>query len=210
MANITRQLARPSGLFARWLLGLLWNRRNTALNDAAFSLVFAQAPRRILEVGFGGGYLLQRLLGQPAVEFIAGIDHSLAMVKFSYQHLFRHIQAGKLQLALASADAIPWAKNCFDCIVSVNSIFYWADPIRAIDEFSRILIPGGRLVLVYTCSQDLRNRPFDIRSLGLHDPLTLENWLNTAGFNQVKFDQKQDRHRHFWCIQAESGGKKCL
>jgi SAM-dependent methyltransferase len=210
IANLTKQLARPSGWLARWSLARLWNRRNSALNDAAFTLVTAQPFCRVLEVGFGGGYLLQKLLEQavqPPLMQAAGIDHSLEMLRFTRQRLYHYVLSGKLRLALASAEAIPWENVSLDCIVSVNSIFYWNDPIRAFQEFSRLLSPYGRLVLVYTCSQDLRRRPLDSRSLGLHDPDQLRDWLMAAGFSRIAVDQGQDQHRHFWCIQAERGEK---
>ena len=37
---------------------------------------------RVLELGFGGGYLLNKLLKNPEVEFVAGVDVSPEMVEF--------------------------------------------------------------------------------------------------------------------------------
>jgi arsenite methyltransferase len=204
-AFLSKQLARPSGALARWFLGRLWNRRNSALNDAAFSLLAPVLPARILEVGFGGGYLLHRILTASGQSKSAGIDHSPEMVRLCQKQFSQPIQSGQLALALASAEAIPWATRSFDCLVSVNSIFYWSDPIRAVSEFARVLTPGGRLVLVYTCSEDIQNRPFDSRALHLNKPDQLAAWLAAAGFTQANTQLAQDRYRRFWCLQATRG-----
>ena len=58
---LARQLACPTGVFGRWVLGPLWNRRNAVLNDAAFAALAPEPADRVLDVGFGGGYLLERL-----------------------------------------------------------------------------------------------------------------------------------------------------
>ena len=72
------QLADPGGP-AGILLAPLWNRRNAALNDAAFDALALAADDRVLEVGFGGGYLLGRMAGRVSQGFVAGADVSAAM-----------------------------------------------------------------------------------------------------------------------------------
>lgn len=60
---MARQLGHPSGLVGRLILGPLWNRRNAALNDVAFDHLALRPHDRVLEVGFGGGYLIGRIVG---------------------------------------------------------------------------------------------------------------------------------------------------
>jgi arsenite methyltransferase len=209
MPFLTQQLAHPSGVLARWFLANLWNRRNAALNDAAFSLVTHPPASRVLEVGFGGGYLLKRILtemhtGSPV--FTAGIDHSLEMVKYCRWRFRQQAQLKRLFLAVATSNHLPWPAICFDCVVSVNSLFYWTDPVGAFSEFSRVLSPQGRLVLIYTCADDLQNRPFDSRNLNFHEPEQVQKWLCLSGFSAVEITQGQDRFRRFWCILGTKVG----
>lgn len=204
---LTRQLARPSVPLLCQVLGMVWNRRNHALNDVAFTQVMSTTPDRVLEIGIGGGYLLQRLLTVNNIsrpESIFGVDHSIAMVSLCRKRLRQDLFAHKLSLAIATVDAIPCRPKTFDCVVSVNSIFYWTEPQDAFSEIARILAPGGRLVLVFTCAEDLRNPALDRKALGLHDPEQIRNWLVAAGFFSLLIQQHQDPHRHFLSIQAEN------
>lgn len=59
---IAQQLGRPSGIVGKFILGPVWNKRNLALNDVAFDNLALSLHDRVLEVGFGGGYLLGRVL----------------------------------------------------------------------------------------------------------------------------------------------------
>jgi len=65
MLNISRiiasQLGKPSGIFANFA-GLIWNRRNATLNNTVFDLLALRPTDRVLEIGFGGGYLLNRMM----------------------------------------------------------------------------------------------------------------------------------------------------
>jgi tRNA G46 methylase TrmB len=76
---MARQLARPSGLFGRLFLAPLWNRRNSALNDIAFDQLVVRTDDRVIEIGFGGGYLLDRIAQVATDGFLAGVDASQTM-----------------------------------------------------------------------------------------------------------------------------------
>ena len=59
-AFLANQLGFPSGWFGRFLLRLL-NRNNAVMNDLVLQEIELQAGDRVLEIGFGGGNLIQNL-----------------------------------------------------------------------------------------------------------------------------------------------------
>ena len=78
------QLGRPSGVWGL-VLAPIWNKRNAALNDVAFQALALSPQDRVLEVGFGGGYLLGRMAQVVTAGFLAGVDVSPSMVASSGQ-----------------------------------------------------------------------------------------------------------------------------
>jgi hypothetical protein len=61
---IARQLSHPSG-FMGWVVGKLMNRHNALANEFAVRQLTVQPKDRILEIGFGGGLMIPRLLDMP-------------------------------------------------------------------------------------------------------------------------------------------------
>jgi ubiquinone/menaquinone biosynthesis C-methylase UbiE len=102
------------------------------------------APRRILDVGCGTGYLLGRLAARaPRAEVLAGIDAAPAMIEVARDAAADH----RLRFVAGTAERLPWPTATFDLVVSTTSFDHWADQRTGLAECSRVLAPGGCLVL---------------------------------------------------------------
>jgi len=102
------------------------------------------APRRVLDVGCGTGYLLRLLAGRcPQATELAGIDPAPSMIKAAEQ------AAGgrRLRFTVGAAEALPYPDAAFDLVVSTTSFDHWADQRAGLGECARVLAPGGHLVL---------------------------------------------------------------
>ena len=94
---IACQLGHPSKIFGGFI-SRLWNKRNAALNDAAFDSLALQPDDRVLDVGFGGGYLLDRMSSVITAGFLAGVDVSQAMVSFCEKRYRILVKDGRLEI----------------------------------------------------------------------------------------------------------------
>lgn len=101
-----------------------------------------------LELGFGGGQLIQMAL-RSAVR-AAGIDHSTDMLAIASELNADAIAAGRLELVQGDVGQLPWDDATFTCAAAVNMWFFVEDPDRTLRELLRVLRPGGRLVIVTT------------------------------------------------------------
>ena len=196
---LAQQLSHPSGLVGRLVMGRLWNQRNIALNDAAFEHLALTPDDRVLEVGFGGGYLLGRMAGIIRHGLLAGVDASPAMVGFCERRYQPLVRQGKLELRCAYAEALPYSSGYFTKACSVNSIFYWQDAPQAISELWRVLAEGGVLVLCFTCKQALEDKAFTRHGLALYEADEVQWMMEAAGFQQMHLLWAADRHREFMC-----------
>jgi ubiquinone/menaquinone biosynthesis C-methylase UbiE len=200
---LAQQLSHPSGIIGRWFLGPLWNRRNRALNDVSLAQLALQANDRVLEVGFGGGYLLGRMAALVTDGFIGGVDVSATMVEQCRTRYRTLIQAGKMDLKVGTADRLPYPDGYFTKAVSVNSIFYWPDAAQAIRELNRVLQADGRLVLCFTSKDSLQQKNFARHGLTLCDGDDVQRWLEETDFREINVTRHADRHRSFWCVTAQ-------
>ena len=200
--TLARQLGHPSGILGRLVLGPLWNRRNAALNDLAFDRLSVEPDDRVLDVGFGGGYLLRRIAAATSRGLAAGADASPAMVAFASRRLRPALDEGRVELVRAAAEALPFPDGHFTKACSVNSLFYWREPRAAFSEIARVLRAGGAFVLVFTDRASLAGKAFAREGLSLYDADDARPLLEGAGFRVLGVEDARDRHRRFWCLVA--------
>jgi ubiquinone/menaquinone biosynthesis C-methylase UbiE len=199
---LARQLARPGSILGPLLLAPLWNRRNAALNDAAFQAMGLKPTDRVLEVGFGGGYLIRRISVEVKTGLVAGVDMSEAMLAFVERKQRRLMAKGQLILKCAPAENLPFPDESFSQICSVNAVFYWRDPEQAFQEMGRVARTGARLTLCFTDKESLARRGFSRYGLSLLSAEDIQAMTERTGFRTEHFEKLSDQHRQFWRLTA--------
>ena len=102
-----------------------------------------RARGRVLEVAIGTGLNLPHY---PADATITGIELSPAMLAIARQ---RAADLGReADLREGDAEHLPFADASFDTVVCALSLCSIPDPATAIGEMKRVLVPGGRLLLL--------------------------------------------------------------
>jgi ubiquinone/menaquinone biosynthesis C-methylase UbiE len=172
------------------------------LNEVALERLALPPDGRVLEVGFGGGYLLGRMAGIVTDGSLAGVDASPAMVRFCSRRFRPLIAAGKIELKCAKAESLPYPSGGFARACSVNSIFYWEDAPRAFSEMWRVLEANGLLVICFTCRTSLETRGFSRHGLALYDAEDVSRMMEAAGFDEILVTRASDKHREFWCMSG--------
>jgi ubiquinone/menaquinone biosynthesis C-methylase UbiE len=102
------------------------------------------APRCVLDVGCGTGYLLRLLARRwPQATELAGIDAAPSMIEAAE----RAADDQRLRFTTGTAEQLPYPDDSFDVIVSTTSFDHWSDQQAGLFECARVLAPGGHLVL---------------------------------------------------------------
>jgi len=136
------QFRRPSGMLGR-LVGRYMARKNQQRNTWTIELLDVQPIDRILELGLGPGWAIERISQLVTSGFVAGIDHSDVMVRQASQRNAAAVREGRVRLHQGSADEIPYPDKTFDKAFAVNVHMFWHDPIATLEEIRRVLKPGG-------------------------------------------------------------------
>lgn len=105
-------------------------------------------PSVILDAPCGTGELLRWLLPQAPQTRIVGIDGSAAMLSIARQ---KWVGEPRASFQHALADALPFGDRTFDWVLCCSSLHYFKQPVRVLGEFSRVLKPTGRLLLLDWC-----------------------------------------------------------
>jgi len=105
-----------------------------------YRMLEALEPKTVLEVGGGQGELaawMQQELGAR----VTFLDQSERMVELTLARGVPDAQVG-------DAQELPFAAESFDAVVAAWMLYHVQSPDLALEEMSRVLIPGGRLVAV--------------------------------------------------------------
>jgi ubiquinone/menaquinone biosynthesis C-methylase UbiE len=116
-----------------------------AVEDALLSLIPAGPDGRLLDIGTGTGRVLELLA--PRVRQALGIDASKAMLALARSRLsgpnFTHCA-----VRLADMYRLPLLDRSFDIVVLQMVLHHAEDPAGAVLEATRVLAPGGRLLVI--------------------------------------------------------------
>jgi ArsR family transcriptional regulator len=118
---------------------------DVAVEAAVLDALGPKPVRDLVDLGTGTGRMLQLLA--PYASRAVGLDASHAMLSVARANLER---AGVTQIELRQGDiyAPPFPRNAFDLVIIHQVLHYLDDPARAIREASRLVAPGGRLLVV--------------------------------------------------------------
>lgn len=183
-AFLAKQLGYPSGIFGRLLMKLL-NKGNATMNDFTFQQLDLQSKDTVLEIGFGGGYLLEKIINSQIPSRIAGIDPQIDVIEMASKKFSPAINKGHLELKEAIGESLPYEHNTFTKICTVNTIYFWSNPQKVLEECERLLQPQGKLIICYNSPEFLAQTKLTQHGFTTYQPQDLESLMVSAGFVDV-------------------------
>lgn len=200
-AFFSRQLAKPAGLFGRLFTARWLEKANAGMNALTLDSLALAPGDRLLELGFGSGYLLEKVLSHRRCDFAAGVDLSPEMVDRVCARLRAYIDAGKAQVRHGDIEAIPFADGEFSKLCTVNTLYFWRDPQRALAECRRVLKAGGQLALCFNAKSEMLKWPGHVHGFTLYELAEIEALLIAAGFSQIETASGDDPGQgRFHCL----------
>ena len=140
------QHGHPRGIVGR-LLGEQMVRQHMTETTWTISLLDLRPEDQILELGFGAGKAIELVAARTTNGHVSGVDLSQEMVHAASRRNARAIKSGQVALRHGDLTTLPFADNQFDKIFSIQTLYFWPDPPRALAEIFRVLKPGGALIV---------------------------------------------------------------
>jgi arsenite methyltransferase len=203
---IARQLGRPSGWFGRYVMGRFLNRKTAAHNEVVRQELAVAPEDRVLEVGFGGAALLERLSAEVSHGHVVGVEISDEMLALGRKRLRGPIAAGRVVLRRGSVEALPCGDGEFDKACTVNTTYFWPDLAAGLSELRRVLRPGGRLVVGFVSPDDIVRDGLHRHGFARHSTEELTIALRVASFSVGQLRSGSDSRGTFYVLAAERAG----
>ena len=146
---VSSQFKNPRG-FGGVIISIIQNVLNRAMYNNTAALVRLEPNARVLDIGYGNGYLLQKLYKKQVVD-LYGIDISDAAKKMATKKNKKASKANRLHLSVGDCCNLPYAESSFDAVTSINTIYFWNDTVKGLSEIRRTLKNGKSFYnIVYT------------------------------------------------------------
>ena len=139
--------AKPTGKAGADMLRYM-NEEHSDLTLWALDLLDYDNKDRVLDVGCGGGATLRLLRERIPDGHLTGVDYSDVSVTLSRELNADLIATGKMEIVAGSVTNLPFENDSFNKIVTVESFYFWPDPVECLSEVQRVLIPKGVFLLV--------------------------------------------------------------
>ena len=157
------------------------------MRDAAIAKVGLTETAVVADIGTGTGFVLQGLVHKAAQ--LVGFDESQNMLNVAERNLANH---PNITLRLAEGQSLPANDNSFDAVFANMYLHHVPQPEQAIQEMTRILKPGGKLIITDLDSHDqawMQEAMAD-RWLGFKRK-DVQKWYEGAGLTAVDIDCAQ-------------------
>lgn len=208
MAYMLRQVRKPTKWVGRLIVSIM-NRSHSGMTDWALEKCTIETHFTILDVGCGGGRTIQKLARLASAGKVYGIDYSEGSVATSKATNALAIEAGKVEIWHGSVSQLPYDESMFDVVTAFETIYYWPDLIKDMQQVLHVLKPGGTAAVVVESHKksrfDTLERPvMRLMKTAYLDSEEYQALFADAGFTDIQvFEEKS----HGWlCVT----GKKSM
>lgn len=185
LMGIAAQLRKPAGEYAL-RTGEMMNVGNALINGYAIAATDPMQGDHILEIGMGNGYFVRDLLAKASDISYTGLDYSPEMVNAA--RLINKDIGDEVSFVCGSATRMPFEDACFNKIFTVNTLYFWDDRQKVINEIKRVLQPGGVLIIAIRPGDEMKHYPMTKWGFKMYTEETLRAFLDSQGFSNIELN----------------------
>ena len=198
------QARKPSGIFGKIVMSFVFDKGNSFLNGFTNEVMSIRPDERILDIGCGTGKLVKVMSDQITSGQIDGIDFSGAMVSIARKRNKKNISTGKVKILEGDFNTLSFPNNFYDKICTVNTLYFWSEPMATAQKAADILKPGGKFVVAFEDIEQLEKRNLNRDVFSFYKADDVKNLLAESGFSGDSGTVSRTKGiRKFHCVVAE-------
>ncbi len=138
----------------------------------------------VLDIGCGPGAAVRAAATVVTAGKAVGTDRSPAMVEIASK---RSEHLPNAEFAVGAAEDLPFPDDAFTVAWTAHAFHHWEHQEQGLLEAQRVLVPGGRLIILET-------RTNGEHGLSLDRALDLSRELERLGFVEPTIDRRKDNY----------------
>lgn len=199
--QLGRQLSEPQG-FCGLIVAKLMNIGNKLMYTYAYESAAFKTNDSVLEIGFGNGAFIKDIAQKITPGAYTGVDISDTMLKEAQRRNSSLINLGKVDLKKANAEQLPFPKNSFNKVFTVNTIYFWENPSQVMEEVKRVLLPGGSLVVALATKEVMQGSEHVKERFKLYELQDVEHLFKAAGFTAISSTYRKLKVEDALCVKG--------
>ncbi len=185
---VAAQLRKPIGEFGLKIASKM-NETNHFMNLATLEHLDIKPEEELLEIGMGNGYFLKDIFAKANNVKYTGCDFSSTMIEEASLLNKQFVENGQAQFIECTSHSLPFKDNFFDKIFTINTLYFWENPLMDLKEIVRVLKVDGEFSIVIRPKFIMETLPFTPFGFTLYNKLDLEKLLIEAGLKNISFSE---------------------
>ena len=187
---LAHNLANPQGEKGIEI-GEMMNATNISMTLESIKTLVIDDSQHILEIGHGNAGHLKSIMSLAKNLRYTGIDISETM----------HNEARKLNkefenqadFVLYEGRKLPFQDGTFNKIFTVNTVYFWENPVEFLNEIYRVLKDDGTFVLTFGQRDFMEKLPFTEYDFTLYNNNEMEELVSKSYFKRMKTSEKEEQ-----------------
>ena len=187
---IAQNLANPQGEKGIEI-GEMMNATNIGMTLESINTLLIEDDEHILEIGHGNADHVKRILNKATNIQYTGIDISETMHQEAIR-LNKQFE-NQVNFVLYEGKKLPFEDKTFDKIFTVNTVYFWKQPIEYLNEIYRVMKDKGTFVLTFGQREFMEKLPFTQFDFKLYSNSEMEETVSKSHFKRMKISEREEQ-----------------
>ena len=183
--ELGRQLKKPTGETGLVVAGNM-NIANEQIYDFVLSQISISDNSTVLEIGCGNGKFISKFFDSNSTIHLTVVDYSDVMCNEAKALNKEFINNNKLLVQCEDAIEMSSSDEFFDMVVTINTVYFWEQKEKQLNEIKRVMKKGGLFVIGYRPKSVMKDFPSTQEVFNLYEPEDLESLMKQNGFEIIK------------------------
>lgn len=193
LKNIANQLSKPDGE-AGIQMGEMMNATNITMTTDCIDQLDLKSNASVLEIGHGNCGHLNYFLSQAKDLKYTGLEISTLMSDEA-KKINKSLLNQNIKFLVYDGEKLPFENAQFDSLFTVNTIYFWKNPVSFLQEIFRVLKPNGKLLITLADKTFMKILPFTQYIFTLYSIDEVEKMAQKAGFQLANVKENTDEVR---------------
>jgi ubiquinone/menaquinone biosynthesis C-methylase UbiE len=187
---VAKNLANPQGEKGIEI-GEMMNATNIGMTLESIKTLLIEDNEQILEIGHGNADHVKSILNKATNIQYTGIDISETMHQEA-KRLNKQFE-NQADFVLYEGKKLPFQDKIFDKIFTVNTMYFWEQPVEYLNEIYRVMKDKGTFVLTFGQKDFMEKLPFTSFGFTLYSNSEMEEMISKSNFKRMKISEREEQ-----------------